>query len=84
MNWIILFLGFYSNQASVQFRKFSSNQNLNFFAYLESTRRDDQIGGLHVAGGHRKRPHVPPRALSMTTREGHVPDLKQTGLLTSA
>ena len=74
MNWRILFLGFYSNQASVQFRRFSSNQNLNFFAYLESTRRDEKIGGWHVAGGGQTHPHAPPRALNTTAREGHAPD----------
>ena len=73
-NWNILFFGFYSNQVSVQLRKLSSNQNLKFIAYLESTRRDEKIGGWHVAGGGRKRPHAPPRALSMTAREGYAPD----------
>ena len=76
MNWNILFFGFYSNQVSVQFRKFSSNQNLNFIAYLESTRQDEKIGGWHVTGGGRTRPHAPPRALSTTAREGHAPDRK--------
>ena len=84
MNWRILFLGFYSNKVSVQFRKLSSNQNSNFIAYLESTRRDKKIGGWHVAGGGWTRPYAPPRALSTTAREGHAPDLKPTGLLTSA
>ena len=71
-----IFLGFIPNQVSVQFRKLSSNQNLNFIAYLESTRRDEKIGGWHVTGGGRMRPHAPPRALSTTAREEHAPDLK--------
>ena len=76
MNWNILFFGFYSNKVSIQFRKLSSNQNPNFIAYLESTRQDEKIGGWHVTGGGRTRPHAPPLALSMTAREGHAPDLK--------
>ena len=71
-----IFLGFIPNQVSVQFRKLSSNQKLNFIAYLKSTRRDEKIGGWHVTGGGRTRPHAPPRALSTTAREGHAPDLK--------
>ena len=74
MNWRILFLGFYSNQASVKFWRFSSYQNLNFFAYLESTRRDEKISGWHVAGGGQTHPHALPRALSTTAREGQAPD----------
>ena len=57
-NWRILFFGFSSNLASIQFRRFSSNPNMNIFTYLESTRRDDQIGGWHVAGGGRTRRHA--------------------------
>ena len=53
-----IFRVFVENQASVQFRRFSSNLNMNFFSYLESTRRDDLIGGWHVAGGGRTRRHV--------------------------
>ena len=80
---IFYFFGFYSNKVSVQFRKLSSNQNSNFIAYLESTRRDEKIGGWHVTKGGRTRHHAPPRALSTTAREGHAPDLKPTSLLTS-
>ena len=74
MNWNMLFFGFSSNLVSIQFRKLSSNKNLNFIAYLESTRQDEKIGGWHVAGGGRTRPHAAPRALSTTAREGHAQD----------
>ena len=50
---------------------------MKIFTYLESTRRDDQIGGWHVAGDGRTRPHAPPRALRTTARDGHAPDLIQ-------
>ena len=83
MNWNILFFGFYSNKVSVQFRKLYSNQNLNFIAYLESTRQDEKIGGWHVTREGRTRPHGPPYALSTMAREGHVPDRNPTGLLMS-
>ena len=36
------------------------------------------------AGRALTRRHAPPCALSTTAREGHAPDLKPTGLLTSA
>ena len=72
-----LFLGFLQIGHSVQFRSFSINPKLNIFAYLESTRRDDQIGGWPVDGGGRTRPHAPPRALKTTARDGHAPDLPQ-------
>ena len=84
MHWNILFFGFYSNKVSVQFRKLYSNQNLNFIAYLESTRQDEKIGGWHVTGGGRTRPHAPPRSLSTTARDRHAPDQNPSGLLTSA
>ena len=64
------FLGFMKIAHSVQFRSFSINPKLNIFAYLESTRRDDQIGGWPVAGGGRTRPHAPPRAATRTEDDG--------------
>ena len=86
MNWNN-FLGFYS-RGFCPVLEISSNQNLNFIAYLESTRQDENIGGWHVTGGGRTRPHAPPRALSTTAREGHAPGRKPNWLadvmLTSA
>ena len=64
MNWNH-FLGFYS-RGFCPVSEISSNQNLNFIAYLESTRQDEKIGGWHVTGGGRMRPHAPPRARSET------------------
>ena len=50
---------------------------MKIFTYLESTRRDDQIGGWHVAGDGRTCPHAPSRALRTTARDGHTLDLIQ-------
>ena len=77
-NWRNFFLGFMKIAHSVQFQSFSINPKLNIFAYLESTRREDHIGGWPVAGGGRTRPHAPPRALRTTAREAHAPDLFPT------
>ena len=72
------FLGFMKIAHSVQFRSFSINPKLNIFAYLESTRRDDHIGGWHVVGNGRTRRHAPPRALRIAARESNTPDLFPT------
>ena len=86
MNWNN-FLGFYS-RGFCPVSENSSNKNLNFIAYLESTPQDEKIDGWHVTGGGRTRPHAPPRTLSTTAREGHAPDQKPIWLadvmLTSA
>ena len=68
MNWNY-FLGFYSRDFC-PVSEISSNQNLNFIAYLESTREDEKIGGWHVTGGGRTLPHAPPRASTRIKHDG--------------
>ena len=66
----VYFLGFLQIGHSVQFRSFSTTPKLNIFTYLESTQRDDQIGGWPIAGGGRTRPHAPSRAATRTEDDG--------------
>ena len=78
---------YYINSAQVppltlMISKFFNRRKLNFITYLESTRRDENIDGWHVAGGGRTRHHAPTRALGATARNGHVRQFRTGASLT--
>ena len=84
---IFYFLGFIQIRFLSSFGNFLQIKTrilLHIWNLLDETRRS--VGGtsLEEAGRALTHRHVPPRALSKTAREGHSPDLKPTGLLTSA
>ena len=84
---IIYFLGFIQIRFLSSFGNFLQIKTqilLHIWNLLDETRRS--VGGTspEEAGRALTRRHAPPHALSTTAREGHAPDLKPTGLLTSA